>query len=396
MAVARSPLQPSPLLLSRLSHRLHPRIRSLPTNLGSYLLTNISLPRQPSPLEQRPGTDPYHYRVKQIQGLVKSVESRRDFEVCGCRALARHAACTYSNRHDTSNSTRKDKHDDKPASRAPALSTHLFNHKGARSPLQACLQTFLGAPSPHSPPRQTSPNQHSTMSNEISIPTLVVVCVIGGLVFKYLFWPSASGGGSSGAQGGGRDSASQQRQRELAVERIQQMFPQVERRTILWDLQRNGGSIAATTEKILSGTIQLVSSGVVCVVVIIITGGLLVVLLKRQRFECKRLMTPVSQPPITFQPPPPPGSNAASSSASAAATGAKPADKPAQPNLIQRYNLQDKLQAQAEAEEEAAKKWSSNKDERQALLQRRRDEMILQARRKMEAKLAADKAEKAA
>jgi coupling of ubiquitin conjugation to ER degradation protein 1 len=39
-----------------------------------------------------------------------------------------------------------------------------------------------------------------------------------------------------------------------------------------------------------------------------------------------------------------------------------------------------------------AKAWSSNRDERQALLQRRRDEMILAARRKMEAKIAAEKA----
>lgn len=100
------------------------------------------------------------------------------------------------------------------------------------------------------------------MSNEISIPTLVVVCVLGGLVFKYLFWPSSSNSsaasGASGSSRGGASAQSQQQQRELAVERIQQMFPQVERRTILWDLQRNGGSIAATTEKILSGTIQTV------------------------------------------------------------------------------------------------------------------------------------------
>ena len=34
--------------------------------------------------------------------------------------------------------------------------------------------------------------------------------------------------------------------------------------------------------------------------------------------------------------------------------------------------------------------WSSNKAERQALLQRRREEMILAARRKMEAKVAAE------
>lgn len=37
------------------------------------------------------------------------------------------------------------------------------------------------------------------------------------------------------------------------MDRVQQMFPQVGRRTIMWDLQRNGGNIAATTERILSG-----------------------------------------------------------------------------------------------------------------------------------------------
>jgi coupling of ubiquitin conjugation to ER degradation protein 1 len=34
--------------------------------------------------------------------------------------------------------------------------------------------------------------------------------------------------------------------------------------------------------------------------------------------------------------------------------------------------------------------WSQNKGERQALLQKRREDMILAARRKMEAKLAAE------
>ena len=37
------------------------------------------------------------------------------------------------------------------------------------------------------------------------------------------------------------------------MERIQQMFPQTSRRCIMWDLQRNGGNVAATTERILSG-----------------------------------------------------------------------------------------------------------------------------------------------
>lgn len=36
------------------------------------------------------------------------------------------------------------------------------------------------------------------------------------------------------------------------------MFPQVERRSILWDLQRNGGNIQSTTERILAGRLETV------------------------------------------------------------------------------------------------------------------------------------------
>jgi coupling of ubiquitin conjugation to ER degradation protein 1 len=62
--------------------------------------------------------------------------------------------------------------------------------------------------------------------------------------------------------------------------------------------------------------------------------------------------------------------------------------------LITRYNLTNKIDGSSEAEEndKKGKGWSSNRDERQASLQRRREEMILAARRKMEAKLAAEKA----
>ncbi|KAG8167458.1 hypothetical protein KVR01_003147 [Diaporthe batatas] len=195
-------------------------------------------------------------------------------------------------------------------------------------------------------------------NDQINLPSLVVILVLSGLIVRYLFFSSPGGGNN---QQGPRDSLSQMRQREAAVERIQQMFPQVDRRTILWDLQRNGGSVAATTEKILSGRMET--------------------------------------PPITFQPPPPPGSNGASSSSSSATGARKASEKPAQPNLIQRYNLEDKVKQQQEGGEAGAsgdaagqKAWSNSKDERQSLLQKRRDEMILAARRKMEAKIAAEKA----
>jgi coupling of ubiquitin conjugation to ER degradation protein 1 len=41
--------------------------------------------------------------------------------------------------------------------------------------------------------------------------------------------------------------------------------------------------------------------------------------------------------------------------------------------------------------DQKGKAWSSNRDERQASLQRRREDMILAARRRMEAKIAKEK-----
>lgn len=87
--------------------------------------------------------------------------------------------------------------------------------------------------------------------------------------------------------------------------------------------------------------------------------------------------------------------------ASSAATSTPAQPKPLQPDLITRYNLKAKLAEEAsrrEGEEAAAEEtqqkrgqaWSQNKGERQALLQRRREEMILAARRKMEARVVAE------
>ncbi|KAJ9138927.1 hypothetical protein NKR23_g8228 [Pleurostoma richardsiae] len=203
-------------------------------------------------------------------------------------------------------------------------------------------------------------------NDQINVPSLIVILVLSGLIVRYLFFSTPTPQGQQQGRRQPRDSqAAAARLREANVERIQQMFPQVDRRTILWDLQRTGGSIAATTERILAGRLET--------------------------------------PPISFQPPPPPSSSNAASSSSQT-QGAKPAEKPAQPDLITRYHLQDKVATATTPSEEqgqttestgnSGKKagWSSSREERQALLQRRREEMILAARRKMEAKIAAEKA----
>ncbi|KAI1105853.1 hypothetical protein F4804DRAFT_303219 [Jackrogersella minutella] len=182
---------------------------------------------------------------------------------------------------------------------------------------------------------------------QVSLTSLIVIIVLGGLIIRYLFFsPTTQPPRPT------RDAQSATRARETAVERIQQMFPQVDRRTILWDLHRNGGNIAATTERILSGRIDT--------------------------------------PPVTFQPPPPPISPTPSI---AQIQPYKAPPKPAEPDLITRYQLQDKVSTSSKDETATkSKAWSSNRDERHVSLQRRRDEMILAARKKMEAKIAAEKA----
>ncbi|RDW92119.1 hypothetical protein BP5796_01513 [Coleophoma crateriformis] len=181
----------------------------------------------------------------------------------------------------------------------------------------------------------------------VNVPQLLIILFLGGLAVRYFFFSAPSTSRNAHLL------ASNVRAREADVERVQQMFPQVSRRTIMWDLQRNGGNVVATTERILSGR------------------GL-------------------EAPPQSFQPPVP---VPAFGSIASASTATKP--KPLQPDLITRYNLKNKLagdEGSPEADEQKTRKqgqaWSQNKAERQALLQRRREEMILAARRKMEAKVA--------
>jgi coupling of ubiquitin conjugation to ER degradation protein 1 len=83
----------------------------------------------------------------------------------------------------------------------------------------------------------------------INLPQLLIILVLGVLAIRYFFFSSST----TSSQNRSTTSANNIRAREADVERIQQMFPQVSRRSIMWDLQRNGGNVVATTERILSG-----------------------------------------------------------------------------------------------------------------------------------------------
>lgn len=188
----------------------------------------------------------------------------------------------------------------------------------------------------------------------INIPQVIVFAVVAFLVYRwYSSKPSANGTGPA-ANRSVRINPAQ-------IDTIAQMFPQLNRRDIAWDLQRNGGNAAATTERVLSGrTLDSVSP---------------------QAKLCSSLNTNALQAPASFQLPAAPASATPTRPVAAVA-------KPAHPDLITRYNLSSKLNQAPEPTEEkpTAKAWSADRNERQSNLQRKREEMILAARRKMEEK----------
>ncbi|KAJ5925219.1 AMFR protein [Penicillium verhagenii] len=174
----------------------------------------------------------------------------------------------------------------------------------------------------------------------LNIPSLLTLAVVSYFVLRWFFHRDE---GTSGGRPRGRGNVVDPAQ----VEQIAQMFPQLSTRDIMWDLQRNGGSVAATTERILAGR------------------GL-------------------ETPPPSFQPQvvTPRGHGATPAlTTSTAATASKGNGQ----DLISRYNLSAKIASESEESQSpaSASAWSQNKEERQRLLQKRRDEMILAARRKM-------------
>lgn len=81
----------------------------------------------------------------------------------------------------------------------------------------------------------------------ISIPSLLFVGLLIFFSYRYFFSQSASSSASNRPPNNGlRFTAAQ-------VEQVCAMFPQLNRRDIMWDLHRNRGSVQATTERVLMG-----------------------------------------------------------------------------------------------------------------------------------------------
>ncbi|KAH9845123.1 protein AMFR [Teratosphaeria destructans] len=176
----------------------------------------------------------------------------------------------------------------------------------------------------------------------INIPQILAVAVVG---FFAIRWWLAKPAGSA------QDSRPRRANQQIDLAKIEQvaaMFPQLDRRTIAWDLQRNGWNVQGTTERVLAG---------------------------RQ----------LDAPPVSFQPNiPTEGQQAPAIGVKSNSGGSRGQD------LITRYGLQNKVSGKGKeavpSEEQKRAAWSSDKNARAEGLKRRREEMILAARRKMEEK----------
>ncbi|GAA5858049.1 hypothetical protein JCM1840_001017 [Sporobolomyces johnsonii] len=163
--------------------------------------------------------------------------------------------------------------------------------------------------------------------------------------------------GSSPSSGGSRRNVPQ-----ASIDQIQSMFPHVSSRAARWELERNGGSVERAVERALR------------------EGGL-------------------PEPPASYFAPSPtddltaparaatPTPTAQNPAAQAQGNGTSgPPPKVPPPSLIKRMGLQAKLgegEGKGKGKEEAEEGWASSKEEREERLRRRKEKLVLDARRKL-------------
>lgn len=83
----------------------------------------------------------------------------------------------------------------------------------------------------------------------ISYPSIALVVILASLIYYRYFSTSSSQSSSSSST----QSRNGLRFTQAQVDQVAGMFPQMSRRDIMWDLQRNRGSVNATVERVLGG-----------------------------------------------------------------------------------------------------------------------------------------------
>lgn len=97
-----------------------------------------------------------------------------------------------------------------------------------------------------------------TEAQTISLPQILVFLVVGLLIVRWFF--SSNTPAAPGTRNGAPAHGS--RVNPAHVEQLMAMFPQLDRRTVIWELQRNGGSVNRIAETVLGGgRLSVVSEG---------------------------------------------------------------------------------------------------------------------------------------
>jgi coupling of ubiquitin conjugation to ER degradation protein 1 len=87
----------------------------------------------------------------------------------------------------------------------------------------------------------------------ISIPSLLFVGLLIFFSYRYFFSSTHSSSSSSTRSPLATANNNGLRFTAAQVEQVSAMFPQLNRRDVMWDLHRNRGSVQATTERVLMG-----------------------------------------------------------------------------------------------------------------------------------------------
>jgi coupling of ubiquitin conjugation to ER degradation protein 1 len=90
-------------------------------------------------------------------------------------------------------------------------------------------------------------------STTLNIPQLALLLLVGFLAVRWILSSNNTPSSSSAHRGGAASRGAGLRVNPRHVDMVASMFPQLSRRDIMWDLQRNGGNVQMTTERVLSG-----------------------------------------------------------------------------------------------------------------------------------------------
>lgn len=106
-------------------------------------------------------------------------------------------------------------------------------------------------------------DRDTSSQTTFNIPSLVAFAVISFFAIRYLFFSSSRNTPSAPLANNAYPATAGASGRRMVpldkVDSVAAMFPQLSRRDIEWDLQRNGGSVQATTERVLrDGRLSLV------------------------------------------------------------------------------------------------------------------------------------------